>query len=108
VHDKCVLFEIEAPGKLQRTRWEERALAYRRQPITSAIVIHLQRLSDAFPLAAILQSIFTGAYERTIVQHSSPGTLPFYEELDTAKTERTKDLPFVTGAIAKFRTTESP
>ncbi|KAF3040381.1 hypothetical protein E8E11_004182 [Didymella keratinophila] len=44
-----------------------------------------------------------GLCQRTIVQHSSPGTLAFYEELDMANTERTKGLPFVKGDIAKFR-----
>ncbi|KAJ4401355.1 hypothetical protein N0V91_008019 [Didymella pomorum] len=44
-----------------------------------------------------------GLCQRTIVQHNSPGTLAFYEELDMANTERTKDLPFVKGDIAKFR-----
>jgi signal transduction histidine kinase/ActR/RegA family two-component response regulator len=44
-----------------------------------------------------------GLCQRTIVQHSSPGTLAFYEELDMANTERTRDLPFVKGDIAKFR-----
>ncbi|KAJ4367735.1 hypothetical protein N0V86_009856 [Didymella sp. IMI 355093] len=44
-----------------------------------------------------------GLCERTITQHDSPGSLAFYEELDMANTERTKDLPFVRGDLAKFR-----
>jgi signal transduction histidine kinase len=44
-----------------------------------------------------------GLCERTITQHDSPGSLAFYEELDMASTDRTKDLPFVRGDLAKFR-----
>ncbi|ENH99784.1 hypothetical protein COCC4DRAFT_152225 [Bipolaris maydis ATCC 48331] len=32
-----------------------------------------------------------------------PGNMALYEELDMTKVDRTKDLPFVTGDIAKFR-----
>jgi signal transduction histidine kinase len=44
-----------------------------------------------------------GLCERTITQQNSPGNMAIYEELDMAKLERTKDLPFVQGEIANFR-----
>jgi signal transduction histidine kinase len=44
-----------------------------------------------------------GLCERTITQQNSPGNMGIYEELDMAKLERTKNLPFVQGEIANFR-----
>lgn len=44
-----------------------------------------------------------GLCERTITQRNYPGNMALYEELDMTKVERTKDLPFVQGDIAKFR-----
>ncbi|CAN9338891.1 unnamed protein product [Alternaria alternata] len=44
-----------------------------------------------------------GLCERTITRQNQPGNLAIYEELDMAASERTKDLPFVRGEIAKFR-----
>ncbi|KAJ5056739.1 hypothetical protein J3E72DRAFT_221417 [Bipolaris maydis] len=44
-----------------------------------------------------------GLCERTITMQNLPGNMALYEELDMTKVDRTKDLPFVTGDIAKFR-----
>ncbi|KAL7776301.1 hypothetical protein CFE70_006717 [Pyrenophora teres f. teres 0-1] len=44
-----------------------------------------------------------GLCERTITRQNYPGRMALYEEYDMAKVERTKDLPFVRGDIAKFR-----
>ncbi|KAG9189255.1 hypothetical protein G6011_06123 [Alternaria panax] len=44
-----------------------------------------------------------GLCERTITRHNQPGNMAIYEELDMAELERTKNLPFVRGDIAKFR-----
>ncbi|KAL1796718.1 hypothetical protein ACET3X_005258 [Alternaria dauci] len=44
-----------------------------------------------------------GLCERTITCRNQPGNMAIYEELDMAASERTKDLPFVKGDIAKFR-----
>lgn len=44
-----------------------------------------------------------GLCERTITKRNEPGNMAIYEELDMAALERTKDLPFVMGEIAKFR-----
>jgi len=44
-----------------------------------------------------------GLCERTITQQNYPGRMALYEEYDMAKVERTKNLPFVRGDIAKFR-----
>jgi signal transduction histidine kinase len=44
-----------------------------------------------------------GLCERTITRRNEPGNMAIYEELDMAKLERTKDLPFVKGDIARFR-----
>ncbi|USP77573.1 hypothetical protein yc1106_04847 [Curvularia clavata] len=44
-----------------------------------------------------------GLCERTITMQNRPGNMALYEELDMAKQDRTKDLPFVKGDIARFR-----
>jgi hypothetical protein len=38
-----------------------------------------------------------GLCERTITQPNYPGSMAMYEELDMARLERTKHLPFVRG-----------
>jgi signal transduction histidine kinase len=44
-----------------------------------------------------------GLCERTITRQNYPHELAVYEECDMTKNERTKDLPFVKGDVAKFR-----
>ena len=44
-----------------------------------------------------------GLCERTITLQNRPGNMAMYEELDMAKVERTKNLTFVQGDVAKFR-----
>jgi signal transduction histidine kinase len=44
-----------------------------------------------------------GLCERTITRQNHPNDLAIYEERDMLKNERTRDLPFVKGDVAKFR-----
>ncbi|CAI6339868.1 unnamed protein product [Periconia digitata] len=44
-----------------------------------------------------------GLCERTITLQNCPGNMAFYEELDMAHNERTRNLPFVKGDVATFR-----